>query len=96
VKLLVSHFARVRQKWCKFGSEGSKVQSISLGGERVHFRLYLSLHSRDIPEASYLPLSRHVLLRIRHSVTRLFEALYCKKEGRGFDSQWCHWNSLMT
>jgi hypothetical protein len=26
------------------------------------------------------------------AVTQLVEALHYKPEGRGFDSQWCHWN----
>jgi hypothetical protein len=25
-------------------------------------------------------------------VTQVVEALHYKQEGRGFDSQWCHWN----
>jgi hypothetical protein len=28
----------------------------------------------------------------RHAVAQLVEALRYKPEGRGFDSQWCHWN----
>jgi hypothetical protein len=27
-----------------------------------------------------------------HSVEQLVEALFCKPEGRGFDSRWYHWN----
>jgi hypothetical protein len=27
-----------------------------------------------------------------HMVAQLVEALRCKSEGCGFDSQWCHWN----
>ena len=27
-----------------------------------------------------------------HAVAQLVEALRYKSEGRGFDSQWCHWN----
>jgi hypothetical protein len=27
-----------------------------------------------------------------HAVAQLVEALHYKTEGRGFDSQWCHWN----
>ena len=29
-------------------------------------------------------------------VAQLVEALRYKPEGRGFDSQWCHWNFSMT
>jgi hypothetical protein len=29
-------------------------------------------------------------------VAQLLEALRYKPEGRGFDSQWCHWNFLLT
>jgi len=29
-------------------------------------------------------------------VTQLTEALRYKTEGRGFDSQWCHWNFSLT
>ena len=32
----------------------------------------------------------------RHAVAQLFEALLYKPEGRGFDSQWCHWNFSLT
>jgi hypothetical protein len=31
-----------------------------------------------------------------HTVVQLVEALRYKLEGRGFDSQWCHWNFSMT
>jgi hypothetical protein len=27
-----------------------------------------------------------------HAIAQLVEALHYKSEGRGFDSQWCHWN----
>jgi hypothetical protein len=27
-----------------------------------------------------------------HAVEKLVDALCYKSEGRGFDSQWCHWN----
>jgi hypothetical protein len=30
-----------------------------------------------------------------HAVAQLVEALRYKPEGRGFDSQWCHWNDTM-
>jgi hypothetical protein len=30
------------------------------------------------------------------AVAQLVEALRYKPEGRGFDSRWCHWNSLLT
>jgi hypothetical protein len=29
-------------------------------------------------------------------VAQLVEALRDKPEGRGFDSQWCHWNFSLT
>jgi len=28
-----------------------------------------------------------------HAVAQLVEAVRHKPEGRGFDSQWCHWNN---
>jgi hypothetical protein len=31
-----------------------------------------------------------------HAVAQLVEALRYKSEDRGFDSQWCLWNSLLT
>jgi len=31
-----------------------------------------------------------------HVVAQLVEALRYKPEGRGFDSQWCHWNFSLT
>jgi hypothetical protein len=31
-----------------------------------------------------------------NAVALVGEALYCKPEGRGFDSRWCHWNFLLT
>jgi len=31
-----------------------------------------------------------------HAVVQLVEALRYKLEGRGFDSQWCHWNFSLT
>jgi len=31
-----------------------------------------------------------------HTVAQLVEALRNKPEGRGFDSQWCHWNFSLT
>jgi len=31
-----------------------------------------------------------------HAVAQLVEALLYKSEGRGFDSQWCHWNFSLT
>ena len=30
------------------------------------------------------------------AVAQLVEALRYKSEGRGFDSQWCHWNFSLT
>jgi len=30
------------------------------------------------------------------TVAQLVEALRCKPEGRGFDSQWCHWSFSLT
>ena len=32
----------------------------------------------------------------RHVVALLVEALRYKPKGRGFDSQWCHWNFTLT
>ena len=31
-----------------------------------------------------------------HCVISWFEALRYKPEGRGFDSQWCHWNFFIN
>ena len=31
-----------------------------------------------------------------HAVAQFVEALRYKPEGRGFDSQWCHWNFSLT
>jgi hypothetical protein len=31
-----------------------------------------------------------------HAVAQLVEALRYKPEGRGLDSQWCHWNFSLT
>ena len=31
-----------------------------------------------------------------HTVVQLVEALRYKPEGRGFNSQWCHWNFPLT
>jgi hypothetical protein len=31
-----------------------------------------------------------------HAVAQVVEALRYKPEGRGFDSQWCHWNFSLT
>jgi hypothetical protein len=31
-----------------------------------------------------------------HAVAQLVEALRYKPKRRGFDSQWCHWNFLLT
>jgi hypothetical protein len=31
-----------------------------------------------------------------YAVAQLVEALRYKPEGRGFDSQWCYWNFLLT
>ena len=31
-----------------------------------------------------------------HAVVQLVKALHYKSEGRGFDSQWCHWNFSLT
>jgi len=31
-----------------------------------------------------------------HEVARLIGSLRYKSEGRGFDSQWCQWNFLLT
>jgi hypothetical protein len=33
-----------------------------------------------------------VVLKLRHPVAQLVEALTYKLEGRGFDSRLCHWN----
>ena len=32
----------------------------------------------------------------RHKVAQLVEAPRYKRQGRGFDSQWCHWNFSLT
>jgi hypothetical protein len=31
-----------------------------------------------------------------HAVAQMVEALRYQPEGRGFDSQWCHWNFSLT
>jgi hypothetical protein len=31
-----------------------------------------------------------------YAVAQLVEVLRYKPEGRGFDSQWCHWNFLLA
>jgi hypothetical protein len=31
-----------------------------------------------------------------NAVAQLFEGLYYKPEGRGFDYRWCHWNFSLT
>ena len=36
------------------------------------------------------------MVRLRHAVAQLVEALRCKREDRGFDSPWCHWNFSVT
>ena len=33
---------------------------------------------------------------VKNSIPNFKGALYCKLEGRGFDSRWCHWNFSMT
>jgi len=33
---------------------------------------------------------------VGHAVAQLAEALCYKLEGRGIDSQWCHWDFLLT
>jgi len=38
----------------------------------------------------------HAVALWRHAVAQLVEALCYKSEGRGFDSQWCHWNFSLT
>jgi hypothetical protein len=35
-------------------------------------------------------------IHMGHTVAQLVEALRYKPEGRGFDSQWCHWNFSVT
>jgi hypothetical protein len=37
-----------------------------------------------------------IALPLRHVVVQLVEALRYKREGRGFDSWWCHWNFSLT
>jgi hypothetical protein len=37
------------------------------------------------------PIEREVFC-VGHAVAQVIEALRYKPEGRGFDSQWCHWN----
>jgi len=36
------------------------------------------------------------LLHMGHMVAQLVEAVCCKSEGRGFDSQWHQWNFSLT
>jgi len=38
----------------------------------------------------------YILLLWGHTVVQLVEALRYKSEGRGFNSQWCHWNFSLT
>jgi len=33
---------------------------------------------------------------VGHAVVQFVEALRYKPQGRGFDSQWCHWNFSLT
>ena len=37
-----------------------------------------------------------LFIREGNAVAQLVEALRYKSEGRGFDSQWCHWNFSLT
>jgi type IV secretory pathway VirB3-like protein len=36
------------------------------------------------------------ILSFFHAVVQLVEALRYKLKSRGFDSQWCHWDSSLT
>jgi hypothetical protein len=40
--------------------------------------------------------SAYQLSYLEHAVAQLVEALRCKSEGRGFDSQYYHWNFSLT
>jgi hypothetical protein len=35
----------------------------------------------------------YLLMHRGHAMAQLVEALRYKPEGRGFDSQWCHWHN---
>jgi hypothetical protein len=37
-----------------------------------------------------------ILLLMGYAVVQLVEVLRYKPEGRGFNSQWCHWNFSLT
>ena len=39
---------------------------------------------------------RPIAMFVEHVVAQLFEALYYKPEGHGFNSRWCHKNFSMT
>jgi hypothetical protein len=47
------------------------------------------------PNGKYMLSSPHPF-RWGQAVAQLVEALRCKAEGHGFDSQWGHWNFSLT
>jgi len=54
------------------------------------------LHT-EFHKHKYLPYYGFVLVaQMGYAVVQLVEALRYKREGHGFDSQWCHWNFSLT
>ena len=54
-----------------------------------------TLNSQYIFTNLYLTKHKYIIIW-GHAVAQLVEALRYKSEGRGFDSQWCHWNFSLT
>jgi hypothetical protein len=62
-------------------------------GHALHEEATRSTASQEIP---YILRDHKVHCGGTLLVTQLVEALRYKPEGRGFDSQWCHWNFSFT
>jgi hypothetical protein len=51
--------------------------------------------SLSIPYVTY-SIFREAYFSMEYAVAQLVKALRYKPTGRGFDSQWCNWNFLLT
>jgi hypothetical protein len=63
------------------------------------FMIYIVVWCRRKVSASNVYdrwISDDTLVCMGHAVAQLVEALHYKREDRGFDSWWCHWNFSLT
>jgi hypothetical protein len=85
----------------KWGQQLSCIRNKTLPQSLTVFYIIFSFHKcwhliKNKPQCFLAVFWGYLILSLGHAVAQLVQALRYKPEGRGFDSQQCHWNYSMT